>query len=92
MILKRAKKKKDCQNQQRFQKGSTPVTRVNITNTSGKRVYNNKIYSGGLKKDLSQIIYYNYDKKKYYIDKCLESKKISYQKISNNLSNLHVND
>ncbi len=70
----RAGKKKDWQNQQRYQKGSTPAKEVNTTDTSRRRVRNNRNRNNGHKKDQSQITCYNYDKKRHYADKCQEPK------------------
>ncbi len=52
-----------------------PCIGVNTTDTSGSRACNNGTGNNGLKKDLSQITCYNFDKKRHYADKCLEPPK-----------------
>ena len=68
---KKDKKKKQHRNRRDFRESkdfTTPATRVNAeVDGSGKRRRN--------KKDLSEVMYYNFNKKGHYSDKCLEPRR-----------------
>ena len=66
---RKKKKKKDKQHQgQKPQKGSTPTTRSNLTYPSIRKPWT--------KKDISEIICYNYSKNRNYADKCSKPPKL----------------
>lgn len=62
-------KKKKWQKKKRDKKDFIPATRVNGTKVSGGKICKQK--------NFSQITYYNCDKKRYYLTKCMDHSKNS---------------
>lgn len=69
------------------------ATSVNVTESikNSKKGRALKKQKQALKKDLCEIIYYNYDKKEHYLNTCLKTLKLV-QKTGISFGNFFVND